>query len=446
MLQLLTESLRLKYEYHFDKLISDTFLDNHFDASHNTFQTIRRVADVYEWGNNVLLPGLFANAGPCSSPVGQPGHFESAIDRAGATDLATALAAKGCNDDTWPDGQGSFHLEGSTGWTPDEVCAAFDVLDWTEGIVFKQVRVAPQSAASCSTMVYGTACLPEVQAAHVDTEPFGHNWTDPSAPLQHQWTYYSPEELGSNPEGIVSAAVPSFRVFETGGYVAIVLPFMATRWLPEQRGTHEEVIDHRAHMLNRTDASGARPQTLFHCVRLSWNGRHIHQLCDPNDAEGRTTGVVRLAVEEFFNDLKRGHFIDRQTRMVSITMALRSNHLAVRSRVTLMLETTATGTLLPSYDIEARVESPSKLDQTKLWGSVALCMCGFFVALEVVELASSGLSYFLDPWNLMDGINFFIFFLTWLQVCARAMPTSRAIRARTYANPPTSSIAATNGV
>ena len=41
--QLLTASIRLKEEYHFDKMIADTFLDNHFDAAHNTFQTMRRV-------------------------------------------------------------------------------------------------------------------------------------------------------------------------------------------------------------------------------------------------------------------------------------------------------------------------------------------------------------------------------------------------------------------
>lgn len=34
-------------------MIADTFIDNHFDSSHNTFNSIRRTADIYEWGNNV---------------------------------------------------------------------------------------------------------------------------------------------------------------------------------------------------------------------------------------------------------------------------------------------------------------------------------------------------------------------------------------------------------
>ena len=92
--QMLTDSLRLREEYHFDKMVADTFLENHFDASHNTFESIRRVADIYEWGNNVLIPGLFANAGPCGSSVGAPGHFSSATDKGAPTDLLAALRAK----------------------------------------------------------------------------------------------------------------------------------------------------------------------------------------------------------------------------------------------------------------------------------------------------------------------------------------------------------------
>ena len=36
---------------YFTKFIEDTFTDNTFDANHNTFDTVRRVADIYEWTN-----------------------------------------------------------------------------------------------------------------------------------------------------------------------------------------------------------------------------------------------------------------------------------------------------------------------------------------------------------------------------------------------------------
>ena len=73
---------------------------------------------------------------------------------------------------------------------------------------------------------------------------------------------------------------------------------------------------------------------------------------------------MRLACEEFWNDLKRGHLIDERTRIFTITMAIRSNHLGVRSRTTLMLEFTSTGAVLPSYDMETRVESKFKRERS----------------------------------------------------------------------------------
>ena len=81
----------------------------------------------------------------------------------------------------------------------------------------------------------------------------------------------------------------------------------------------------------------------FFCVRVSWDGEsssriapsryelspslatrlgatrtshsagyHIRQLCDPNDADGRTTGAVPAAILEFWHGMKRAHFIDAQ--------------------------------------------------------------------------------------------------------------------------------------
>ena len=56
LFQLLTDTLRLREEYLLDKFVSDTFFDNHFDATLNQFAHIRRTADVFEWGNQVLWP------------------------------------------------------------------------------------------------------------------------------------------------------------------------------------------------------------------------------------------------------------------------------------------------------------------------------------------------------------------------------------------------------
>ena len=85
IMQSLLSAMRNPFEYLLDKHIMDRVVENHFDASHNTFADIRRPADVYEWGNTVLWPGLFGDAGPCSSDVG-------------------SLSPKSCMDDVWPDG------------------------------------------------------------------------------------------------------------------------------------------------------------------------------------------------------------------------------------------------------------------------------------------------------------------------------------------------------
>ena len=81
--QLISGAVRVPQEFYLDKHVMDRIVENHFDSSHNTFESIRRIADVYEWGNTVLIPGLFADMGPCNSETGLP-HTGR---------------AKGCNDD-----------------------------------------------------------------------------------------------------------------------------------------------------------------------------------------------------------------------------------------------------------------------------------------------------------------------------------------------------------
>ena len=148
--QMLTETLRNpKLEFYFDKLITDTFIENHFDSSHNTFESIRRTADIWEWGNTVLWPGFFANVGPCG---GNPGGS------------LQGPGQKECNDDVWPDGDGSFHMEGATAYTIPELVMNMDMLDWTDGLIIKQGRVEATPSAKCETKQLSGVCYPELQA------------------------------------------------------------------------------------------------------------------------------------------------------------------------------------------------------------------------------------------------------------------------------------------
>ena len=197
-------------------------------------------------------------------------------------------------------------------------------------------------------------------------------------------------------------------------------------WLPEQAGLCDpvagEVSWYKHVMLNRTSGPSG-PNASFFCIRLSPNGRDCRQLCDPTDVgwaeqlrgqRGRNTGVVRAAVEGWWNDLKRGHFIDVQTRVVTIQLQCKSNNIGIRNRMTMLFEFTSPGGVLPSYDMETMVADDGRLTNMLRFMNVALAMCGFFVVLEGVELFSSGPSeYFGDLWNLMDWLNFLVFFQVW---------------------------------
>ena len=157
------------------KHVTDTFVANHFDSSHNTFLDIRRPPDVWEWGNNVLIPGLLGNNGPCdgtmnwgvmSAPVGQ---------------IASTLTSQRTCVEGWPDGDGSFHMEGTpTSYTVGEWATMMDDIDWTEGLAIRTVRVDETNGAACHADSYSTTCRPELitaseylDTALVDTDNYG---------------------------------------------------------------------------------------------------------------------------------------------------------------------------------------------------------------------------------------------------------------------------------
>ena len=86
-------------------------------------------------------------------------------------------------------------------------------------------------------------------------------------------------------------------------------------------------------LYNVNSRNGRTPR--YYCLRTSFNGNHVEQLCDPGsngDGTGVNTGRVRASVEQLWNDLRRGHFLDTRSRLLTITMQLRSNHIGLRQR------------------------------------------------------------------------------------------------------------------
>mmetsp|Transcript_32381 Transcript_32381/g.84942 ORF Transcript_32381/g.84942 Transcript_32381/m.84942 type:complete len:253 (-) Transcript_32381:1912-2670(-) len=187
----------------------DRFIHNRFDDAHNTFESVRRIADIYEWGNNVLWPGFFADMGPCNERVGLP----------------NTQYTKGCNDDVWPDGEGPFQLDGATPLEMDELVRRMDQLDWTDGVIIRQARSAPQNCAGLHQL---GQCYPELEfGVHPSSQTtYGYNVTHPDEEAEIKWRYFSSDELGANPNGQMSAALPSMKTYEMDGFIALAIPFL----------------------------------------------------------------------------------------------------------------------------------------------------------------------------------------------------------------------------
>ena len=442
--QMLANSLRDPQEYHVDIRLMEDFVLENFDSSHNTFESIRRFADVYEWGNQVLWPSLFANIEPCNP-----------------ASVGSRATPKTCNDLTWPDGEGAFGSQGASSFNVSELVRQMDILDWTEGVFIRQMRAAPVQCHSASQLErqsaeeliaagflqpltdaqgnevvplftganaaieYATevkACYPELEPGGSSNVSFGYNGTHPTLPMWEPWEHFSASELGGNPEpgSVRSAAIPSMAQYDASGYVALAIPFFSDTWIEEERGPAENVTDFRRYAVSTTNGKVPR----YFCIRTSHNGRSVRQLCDPTDdprnKNGRLTGVVRRAAEEMWNDLKRGHFLDARSRFMSVTLQLKSNHLGIRTRLSLMLELTSVGAILPSYDVETRVLSEQKVTEMGLYANLSLVLVVFFALIELLEIQKSGTEgvrdYLQNLWNWMDWINYAIFLQVYLQV------------------------------
>lgn len=114
--QSLTGTIRKSEEFYFDKYLTDTFISNPFDADHNRFMDVRRIADIWEWKKNVLVPGLFSHS--------KTGEY-------------------------WPDGDGVFSIDGATPYSTYEIVEHDNAVSFAQGIVIKQVRQQEQRSADC---------------------------------------------------------------------------------------------------------------------------------------------------------------------------------------------------------------------------------------------------------------------------------------------------------
>ena len=298
---------------------------------------------------------------------------------------------------------------------PPETCGSYQSVSmdlWflsTSGVAtVSELLRTPRSFGPC----YPNYVLDEGVKAEEDTDNFGFNWTHPTEPLSRPWKHYTSKEIGSDPSGQPSASTQmKYNIVPTSGFVSFIIPFFTSEFLPAEEGRFSEVTDYRRQMY---EISSGRAAANFFCVRLSWDGEHVRQLCDPNNEGGETTGVVQDAVRAFWGDMKSAHWIDAQSRVVTLTLPVRSNNLGMRARLSMIMQISGNGGVVPSYDTDTRVDNAEvKIDVALnlLWTTLALVV--YFIIIEAFEVRQEGpFSYFTNMWNAMDWAGFLLFFAT----------------------------------
>ena len=103
--------------------------------------------------------------------------------------------------------------------------------------------------------------------------------------------------------------------------------------------------------------------------------------------------------------MKSAQFVDYQTRILSFTLPVRANHVQVKNRLTMMLQLTSTGGVLPSFELQSRVDT---VDYEYVFTVLVLnlSLVIMFVVNELIEAYDDGfVEYFtkfcrchLNPW------------------------------------------------
>ena len=417
MFQLMSNYLRDSSEHFNAKYIADVLLEEpfHKELDDETFHSVAQVEDIYDWHDNVLWPALLKDRLPDDSAYLSPTEMAEQMDR---FDWSAGISFVQLRAQKYDDSNCGAVEYASV---PNMYREAYK----RQGLEFTSSEAKPRHSSCIPNFDFQMSTLLEnnpkrEKYAIVDTEPFGIDLSDYQL-LAEPFRYYDADALGANPDGQRSGSVDiNFGSIPTGGHASFVIPFFSNKLLPEERGDWTEVTDYR---LYSADASST-PR--YFCVRVSWNGAYIHQMCDPNDSTGlRTTGNCTQLVRDFWAQMKAARYIDAQTRALTITLPLRNNNVGLRLRLAMVFQVTSAGAVLPSYDIESRkdVFDAEGLARIQL---TTICLCVYFVLTEVYELHVLGFGYFANMWNLMDWTNFVLYAMLYraLNLTSEALKTT----------------------
>ena len=229
-----------------------------------------------------------------------------------------------------------------------------------------QSRAAAEASSTCYA---GHECYGSGEGADAEGNG-GSKETYGVGAMAGQFKWWDAADLGANPTGTASASQLSYRTFSSGGFASMFMPFFSERLLPDEEGTYDQVHDHRLH--EATPTNGKMPT--YYCARATHNGHHIKQRC--NTQPSANNAVARDLMTETLDAMKKGHWIDHRTRLISITMQMRNNNAGVRFVARYLFEITQMGAVLPSYDMETLVDEEQNTQSRKLWMMIALCLTG----------------------------------------------------------------------
>jgi len=343
-------------EFYLSNNIKAIFITNAFDADHNELMDIRRISDIWEWNDNAFIPGLFSN-----SPGGE----------------------------NWPDGTGPFSQDGANTYSAMALAEQAHVMAPLGGIQLRQVRQAPSPPQMGSYRPLYKAF--EDDGTELDTAPYGA--------AGHNFMHWGAHELGG--PVAYSPSIVSTATYPGDGYVAYILPFFSPVKLPDEEGnsTHP-VTDFRPY-------ATSKELKRFYCVRTSTNGVDMKQTCDTDPS----TNVVRNAAAQLMRDLKEGHWIDFQTRMVDITIQFNSANSGLEAHLELYFEFPSAGGVLPSFMIKTRRTEPDSSMRSDL--TILSVYVSLFIVLEVLQIWQIGIkAYVTKFWNYLDWANYIIFFVS----------------------------------
>ena len=111
------------------------------------------------------------------------------------------------------------------------------------------------------------------------------------------------------------------------------------------------------------------------------------QRCDPGTHGSNE--VTRQMMVEMLDFLKKAHFADAQTALITVGATLRNNNVGIKFSSKWMFEFTPLSGVLPSYFTETLIFNSERLEARAQWLFICLVITCWFAGLELAEVVGA---------------------------------------------------------